>query len=135
MDDLVKKGLIKAVRDLKSAEQLLQVSKNDLYSDTICFNSQQAAEKFLKSYLSSKNLSFPRTHNLKFLQHLCVKSDADFKNIDVGGLTIYAVSVRYPESYHIPTLEEAEKAFLTAVKIKNFVLGKFNTDESELKLF
>jgi len=134
-DDLITKGLIKAIRDLKTAEQLLSISKNDLYTDTICFNSQQSVEKLLKCYLSSRSISYPRTHNLKFLHHLCIKDDPEFEHINVDGLTIYAVDTRYPESFYIPNITEAGQAIESARKIKNFVLKKLNKEESNLTLF
>ena len=56
-ENAVKNWLIKAIRDLKTAEQLLSISQNNLYTDTICFNSQQSAEKFLKGYLINNNIS------------------------------------------------------------------------------
>lgn len=134
-DDLITKGLVKAVRDLKTAEQLLKISQNNLYTDTICFNSQQATEKLLKCYLNSKNVHFPRTHNLKFLLHLCIKADPDFEILNVDGLTIYAVETRYPESFYIPDINEAAKAVDSAKKVKDFVLKNLNKNESDLTLF
>lgn len=134
-DDLITRGLVKAIRDLKTAEQLLSISKNDLYTDTICFNSQQSVEKLLKCFLSSKNISFPRTHNLKFLLHLCIKDDPEFDLINVDGLSIYAVDTRYPESFYIPNITEAKQAVESANKIKVFVFRKLNKEESDLTLF
>lgn len=134
-DDLITKGLIKALRDLKTAEQLLSISKNNLYTDTICFNSQQSAEKLLKCFLNSRNIAYPRTHNLKFLHHLCIKDDPDFEKVNVEGLSIYAVETRYPESFHIPGIIEANKAVESAGKRKDFVLRKLNKNENEFTLF
>lgn len=135
MDEVVVKGLIKAIRDLKTAQQLLVLSKNTLYTDTICFNSQQASEKLIKSYLTYKNIPYPRTHNLKYLLKLCIDTDGDFKELNVNKLTIYAVETRYPESFHIASVEEAEEALKTAGKIKDFVLKKLSTEENTLTLF
>lgn len=135
IDDYLRKSIIKALRDLKTAEQLLTISKDNLYTDTICFNSQQAAEKLLKSYLPFKKISFPKTHNLKYLLKLCIDCDDGFKKLDVNGLTIYAVEIRYPEAYHLPDLKEAQKSFSLAVSIKNFILKKLNAKEEDFNLF
>ena len=135
MNELVIKGIVKAIRDLKTAQMLYELSKNTLYTDTICFNSQQASEKLLKSYLIDKNISFPRTHNLKFLHKLCIDSDIDFEKVSVNRLTAYAVEIRYPESFHIPALDEAKEALETALLIKEFVLKKLNMKETDLTLF
>lgn len=133
--DYVKRGIVKALRDLKSAEHLLIISKDNLYTDTICFNSQQAAEKLLKTYLVSKKMDFPKTHDLQYLLKLCMDMDNSFSVINVDGLTNYAVDLRYPETYYIPSIDEARKAFDKAVKIKDFILDKLNEKENDLNLF
>lgn len=134
-DNAVNNWLVKALRDLKTAEQLLSISSNNLYTDTICFASQQSAEKFLKAFLIYNNISFPRTHNLKYLLQLCVECDAEFEALNVDGLTVYAVETRYPETFYIPDIEEAKLAVESAGKIKVFILGKLDQNEEKLLLF
>lgn len=43
---------------------------------------------------------------------------------EVDELTDYAVTVRYPDDFYIPTLTEAKEAFEMAKKIKNHVSNK-----------
>ncbi|HEY2726586.1 MAG TPA: HEPN domain-containing protein, partial [Parafilimonas sp.] len=61
----------------KKAENDLLVIKNNLSADEIpfdacCFHAQQAAEKYLKAYLVSKQIHFPKTHDLQSLLNLCI---------------------------------------------------------------
>lgn len=63
----------------------------------LCFHTQQAAEKALKSVLIAQNTPFPRTHNIRTLLDL-LPEDMEAPN-DVQRavrLTAYAVSSRYP---------------------------------------
>ncbi|WP_456475591.1 HEPN domain-containing protein [Candidatus Pyrohabitans sp.] len=132
IDDYVKKWLIKAVKDLKVAENEIKVSPDDLVTEAICFHAQQAVEKFLKAYLINKNVEFKKTHNLEFLLDLCAKIDRDFENIDVGDLSFYAVEIRYPDEFYVPTFDEAKECLKITRNVKEFVLNKLGVKENEL---
>ena len=66
--DFIKEWIKKAENDLKNAEYVLNM--DDPPTDTVCFHSQQCAEKYLKSFLEYYNTDFGRTHNLRFLIEL-----------------------------------------------------------------
>jgi len=87
----------------------------------------------LKAFLTSKGIDFGRTHNLEFLIKLCSDIDSEFKKLDVGNLSDYAVEVRYADEFYIPTLEEAKQAFEIAKKAKEFIFRKMEIREDELK--
>ena len=87
----------------------------------------------LKAFLTSKGVDFGRTHNLEFLIKLCSDIDTEFKELDVGNLTDYAVEVRYADEFYIPTLEEAKRAFEIAKKAKEFIFRKMKIKEDELR--
>ena len=57
----------------------------------------------------------------------------EFKKLDVGNLSDYAVEVRYADEFYIPTLEEAKQAFEIAKKAKEFIFKKMEIREDELK--
>ena len=57
----------------------------------------------------------------------------EFKKLDVGNLSYYAVEVRYADEFYIPTLEEAKRAFEIAKKAKEFIFRKMEIREDELK--
>lgn len=60
----------------RKAENDLLVIRNNMASaevpiDACCFHAQQAAEKYLKAYLVSKKVYFPKIHDLQALT-ICV---------------------------------------------------------------
>jgi HEPN domain-containing protein len=124
MDDYVKKWLLKANNDLKAATSLLKMPSGEVVTEAVCFHSQQAAEKYLKAFLVAQNVEFGKTHNLEFLVELCAGQDRDFRKLEVGNLTSYAVEVRYPDEFYTPTLTETKKSVRLARRIKRFVLEK-----------
>ncbi len=124
MDDYVKRWIAKAINDFKIAEHELKQSEKEMVTDAICFHCQQAVEKLLKAYLASKNIDFGKTHNLEFLLELCIKKDNDFKDLNVGNLSFYAVEIRYPDEFYMPSVAEARECFSIASKAKDFLLKK-----------
>jgi HEPN domain-containing protein len=119
--EIVYKWLVKADNDLKTAGQIFNV--DEIITDTICFHCQQAVEKYLKAYLVSKNISPEKTHKIESLLSLCISLDSSFEEIfEVKILTEYAVELRYPDDFYIPSLEEAKEAYQLAQKVRKFVL-------------
>ncbi len=68
----------KAEEDLKTASHELLLSDNEMVTSSICFHSQQAAEKYLKCFLVFKNIEFSRTHDIELLQEFCGRVDDSF---------------------------------------------------------
>ena len=126
IDEYVKKWLIKAQNDLEVAENLMKLSSGEAINEAICFHSQQAVEKFLKAYLITKNVEFGKTHNLEYLLELCLKKDGEFKGIEVGNLSFYAVEVRYPDEFYIPSIDEAKECLEIARKVREFATKKLS---------
>jgi HEPN domain-containing protein len=133
MDEYVKKWLIKAMGDLKVAENETKLPLEDVVTEAICFHSQQAVEKFLKAFLITKNVEFGKTHNLEFLIELCGKEDKEFRKVDVGDLSFYAVEVRYPDEFYTPSVEEAKECLKIAKMVKEFVMSKLGVKDDELQ--
>jgi HEPN domain-containing protein len=111
IDEYVKRWITKAKRDLKVSEHELSLPKEDVITDAVCFHCQQAVEKLLKAYLASKNVDFGKTHNLEYLLELCAKEDPDFKPIELGNLSFYAVEIRYSDEFYTPSFDEAKESF------------------------
>lgn len=126
IDDYIEKWILKAVNDLKVAEHELRQPEDEIITDAVCFHCQQAVEKLLKAYLVSKNIDFGKTHNLEFLLESCLKIDPDFKDMDVGNLSFYAVEIRYPDEFYMPSVAEAKECFNIASKDKDFLLKKIS---------
>lgn len=118
------KWLLKAEEDFTLIDHEMSFTENEIVTSLVCFHCQQAVEKLLKSYLIFNNNDFNPTHNLEYLLELCKKIDKDFGNIETGNLTDYAVSLRYPDNFYKPNIEETKKAVQIAKDIKLFIYKK-----------
>ncbi|MFA6569568.1 MAG: HEPN domain-containing protein [Victivallales bacterium] len=113
----------KAENDLLNAEHTLKMESNCPF-DTICFHSQQCAEKYIKALLIFHSIDFPKTHDLAelvelFPENLEIGVDVD----DLSILNSYSVSVRYPGFEEPLTRRDATKALSIAKKIRNAIKG------------
>jgi len=104
----------------------MKLSSGEAINEAICFHSQQVVEKFLKAYLITKNVEFGKTHNLEYLLELCLKKDGEFKGIELGNLSFYAVEVRYPDEFYIPSIDEAKECLEMARKVREFTTKKLS---------
>ena len=84
------------------------------------FHAEQAVEKGLKALLVWHAVDFPPRHDLALLLSLVPKG-ATIKELNVGGLTVYAVEQRYVAGtsnpmnlVERPTWDEAEEAITEA---------------------
>ena len=73
--DLVRAWVERAESDLAVVEMCLEKKKS---LDAACFHAQQAAEKFLKTYLSAKDRDFPFIHDSGKLVRACAEEDQSF---------------------------------------------------------
>jgi HEPN domain-containing protein len=123
--DLINNWILKAKKDLTSAEHELTFG-DDAVTETICFHSQQAAEKFLKAYLVYLEISFTKTHEIGELITKCELKDNEIATLkeEADILTDYAVTVRYPDDFYVPELEEAREAYDLAIKVRDYILSK-----------
>ena len=120
-NDVARGWILKAESDLKTL-MILMDSGEPL--DTACFHAQQAAEKYLKAFLSFHDKVFPRIHAIEELLAWCAKLDEGFADLigETAFLTNYAVELRYDVDFW-PEKEEAEAAFVAANQIKQVVLS------------
>jgi HEPN domain-containing protein len=128
-DTVVMRWLKKAENDLKVVKYLVDIEDSPL--DIICFHCQQAVEKYLKAYLTWINIRITKTHDLESILNLCINADEDFKTLDkdkISELTLYAVTVRYPEEYLEPSFEETKEFLKIALEVKDFVVKKLNEE-------
>lgn len=116
----------------KKAESDLLVIKNNLTSnevpiDACCFHAQQAAEKYLKAYLVSKRIIFPKTHDLQTLLNLCIAANHSFIKIKGPAIRLsdFAIGQRYPDAFDDLTFDDALNAEKDAKEIKEFILQNF----------
>ncbi|HUW18582.1 MAG TPA: HEPN domain-containing protein [Sedimentisphaerales bacterium] len=123
-DEYLQKWLLRADNDLKVAEHEMAAPKDELVTEAVCFHCQQAVEKYLKACLVRHNVDFGKTHNLEYLVELCSKEDIEFRALEVGNLTFYAVEVRYPDAFYTPSVEEARESIEIAKRVRKFVIKK-----------
>lgn len=108
--EIAKQWLAKAKNDLLNADNNLQ--SDEIPFDTVCFHCQQAAEKFLKAYLIGNNRSYPITHDLFLILEkiLPLNKQAEHLRDALSILTPYAVEVRYPDDWFMPSEQDAKEA-------------------------
>ncbi len=107
---------------MNRARSSLAIAKNRVpqaYLEDLCFNAQQAAEKFIKAVLISRDMEFPYIHDLARL--LSILEDAGEPIPDsvgrASGLTKYASVTRYPGDMRSVTEQEYAEALEIAEHI------------------
>jgi HEPN domain-containing protein len=117
--DDIKEWIEIADNDFDSAILLNEAVRK--HNEIICYHCSQAVEKYLKGFLISKNIVPKKTHDLRFLNSLCIEIDNNFTNIisECAFLTKFANDIRYPHKYEI--YESDVNFSINAVKtIRNF---------------
>ncbi|RKY89960.1 DNA-binding protein [candidate division KSB1 bacterium] len=114
--DLVKLWIFKAEEDRKNVENNL--NSEDILYGTVCFHTQQMAEKYLKGYLLYNEIDFLKTNVIEGLVSVCKEIDKDFEKIEpiIGDLSDYAVEIRYPDDWYSSSHSETMNAYNSAKK-------------------
>jgi HEPN domain-containing protein len=134
-EERIKKWLTSANNDYIASGNLLFVSKDKIITNVICYLSQQSVEKFLKAFLLFRSEPYSKTHNLELLIEKCKRNDTEFPDIDTGRLTSYNISMRYPDEFRIPSIDEAKESYNIAKSVRNVILKRMNISENEINLF
>lgn len=121
-DEFVRQWLLKAEEDFNAAKSLITYGASFL--STVCFHSQQAAEKYLKAFLIYHQVEFPKTHDIDELLDLIAPTDSKLSESlrDVIVLTNYGVDARYPGDFPNVTSNDAQQAIQMAEKVRRLVL-------------
>lgn len=113
---------------IKANEDLLTINRltdgEIIANSSICFHCQQLAEKYLKLFLIYNNKEIEKTHNIEFLLSECSKIDIDFEKVDPKNLSDFGVTIRYPDDFYQPSLEEVIEYKALSIFIKNLVESK-----------
>jgi len=119
---VVAEWLRKAQADMALAEHLL--AHGAIFPNAIAFHCQQAAEKYLKAFLTWHQIAFPKTHDLDKLLVLVesVKPDMAESLQDVIVLTLYGVAPRYPGEMPDLAKERAHFVCDLARKVQSAVM-------------
>jgi len=97
---ILKEWMEKAEEDFKFASSSLELED---YFAQICFHFQQAAEKYLKTFIIANNLEFRSVHNLLELLGICKQKESRIEEIEecCRYLNPFYIDTRYP--VHWPT--------------------------------
>jgi HEPN domain-containing protein len=108
--EVSKQWIAKARNDLLNADNNLKAE--EIPFDTVCFHCQRAAEKFLKAYLVANGNSYPISHDIILILEkiLSLNASAEVLRDDLALLMLYAVEIRYPDDWFMPTEEDAKEA-------------------------
>ena len=119
--DLVRGWLRKA----KSDEMAMEASFQTGALDAACFHAQQAAEKYLKAFLTHATVTFPYTHNLAKLVELCSGQEPSARSLLPCAelLTPYAVEARYDLEFW-PSVAATEEARACSRTVGEFVVRR-----------
>jgi len=120
--DLVRQWMAKAEEDLGAAKALLSMGTSFL--SAVGFHAQQAAEKYLKAFLTWHQIEFPKTHDIEELLELIATSDAALADSlrSACVLTQHAVEPRYPGAGAKLTQEGAGEAVGLASEVRDAVV-------------
>jgi len=100
----------KAEDDVRVVDLLLRECGGP--TSPIAFHAQQAVEKYLKAFLTWRQIPFPKTHDIERLLVLVASADTRLAESleDVTVLTIYGVELRYPADRPEVSVQEAGDA-------------------------
>jgi HEPN domain-containing protein len=99
----------------ENVKEWLQLADDDLYSakilneavrrpyEIICYHCAQATKKYLKGYLTFKDIIPKKTHDLVFSYNLCAEKDNEFRSIKTicEFLNRFSNDIRYPHKYEV----------------------------------
>src|ERR1035441_6331804 len=95
-ESLLRQWIDKADADLEVARRLeAEAAGNLRIREIVGFHCQQAAEKYLKAFLTRCQIEFPKTHDIKLLLELAGDPLAGSLS-DAKWLTPFGVEIRYP---------------------------------------
>jgi HEPN domain-containing protein len=124
---LVDEWLAGADEDYGVAEHLLVTSPH--FARAIGFHAQQAAEKFLKAYLTWHQVEFAKTHDLTEILGLVARTDPGLSATlqDARLLTPFAVRTRYPGPASSQVPRGAASAVRIAERVRDAILASLRS--------
>jgi HEPN domain-containing protein len=120
---------------LDETRRWLEREQGDLRAAEICatelpatalFHCQQAAEKYLKAYLTWNQKVFRKTHELRELATACALIVAALKSVldPAETLSKYAWKFRYPGAPYEPDAQEAAAGRTLAEQVRTAIVGR-----------
>ncbi|MEK7528677.1 MAG: HEPN domain-containing protein [Patescibacteria group bacterium] len=121
-NEIYKAWFLKAEEDELSARAILDELG---HPSTVCFLSQQIAEKYLKGFLVFHSRNFQKVHDLIQMETLIHEIHPAVHSLHeyLVNLNRYYIETRYPGDYPEFSWKDAKKAFEDAISVKEFVLN------------
>jgi len=121
---LVARWIAKAESDYGTAEWLLKNA--DPFREQIAFHCQQAAEMYLKGFLTRHGASHPKTHDIRLLVNLSARVEPEIATTlrDLDYLTPYGVETRYPSDFPDMLPGDEVRVFALATQARDLLLPK-----------
>jgi HEPN domain-containing protein len=116
-------GWLSLADDDLAAANFLAVNMHPVPVQIVCYHCQQAGEKYLKGYLSTKITDEPPyIHDLARLAVLCEKYDPAFSSLKNAAylLSEFVTKTRYDRGIY-PTEDEMKSGLAYAKQIRDFV--------------
>ena len=119
--DETRRWVERAQGDLRAAE----ICATELPAEAL-FHCQQAAEKYLKAYLTWNQKVFRKTHELRELAAACALMDPTLKSIldPAETLSKYAWKFRYPGAPYEPDAQEATAGLVLAEQVRAAIVSR-----------
>lgn len=120
----------KALRDLTLVRKELKTP--DPLLDIVAFHLQQFVEKYLKSFLVYHTVDFKKTHDIAELLNQCIDIDqgfTTFKHEDFINISIFSVSMRYPETTIEIDRKKTEEILNLSLQLKEFIDKKLHREK------
>jgi len=126
---IIEQWLAKADADLAAAKLFISEERSFYY--IVAFLTQQAAEKYIKAYLTWHEIDFPKTHDIDLLLDLAATKDLNLAESlrPAYILSDYAVDFRYPGDFPDPTKSEAQEAISLAEKVRDEILREVRKEK------
>ena len=92
-----------------------------------CFHARQAAEKYLKAFLTSRAVEFPKAHGLQQLVDLVGSIEPALAGqLSEAASSPYGVEIRYPGEAPEPDAEEAERTLDIAKAVRDAIVKRLS---------
>jgi len=129
--EIANEWLNKADSDLDYAEASFD-EFDDFYSQ-MCILCHDAAEKYLKGYITSFGMKPERIHDLVTLLIKCkeiLEDESEFDKIEESTrlLNRYYIPLKYPSHYPVMSREQAEEGIKAAKEIRDVIKKLINTE-------
>lgn len=124
-EGIAQEWLQKADSDLAFARASFE-DFDDFYGQ-ICILCHDAAEKYLKAFITLHGVKPEYIHDLLRLLNQCYEFSKELENLREACITLnpYYTPLKYPSHYPTPSRDQAKEAVEAAIKISKIIRDKY----------